>query len=129
MILFLLGLLYRNVECLRDILNLKLKSFLGNFSSENNVQLARFKIEKCKFHMMNYLDIKDTLHHEYCSAKLSKIPKDLYKRNILFYLDNEKISGTIVLGSLSSIPCFTVSSIAMSNKFNLSKPFPHLAKE
>lgn len=53
-----------------------------------------------------------------------------YAREI-FYLDNEKKNqtGTIALGSLSSIPCFTVSSIAVSNKFNLSKPFPHLAKE
>ena len=34
--------------------------------------------------MMNDLDIKDTVLHEYCYANLPKIPKDLCERNILF---------------------------------------------
>lgn len=34
--------------------------------------------------MMNNLDIKDTLFHEYYFDKLHEIPKDLQKRNILF---------------------------------------------
>lgn len=56
-----------------------------------------------------------------------------YKREI-FSLGNEKkkyiyISGAISLGTLSSIPRFTVNSVAVSNQFNLPKPFPHLDKK
>lgn len=65
---------------------------------------------------MNYLDVKK--RQCFVNIAMENYLRSLrtYKKEICS-LENEKIyiSGAIALGTLSSIPCFTVNSVAVSN--------------